>query len=386
MAVCKQLGTPQDPQLTTLPRWPAKAPRFPQRPWPVDVAKRLGASGVALLQDLLSWLPARRPTAAGVSAHAFLAPSRFGLQTLPAPMGPNDAAPENSFQGSRHPWNICVGEMAVEVLDWLRDDEALRPGTPAFQALAVDFQAARRDAKSEEGRKFIMAGAVGECGSGNMCGLSLARPLPLRRLQAWHAALRYVNANAFAALDASAKIAVRQLSEEDRGRNGDQFLSQNFREWFCSCGELVFVQPGCKSAGFWAEPEHQDGGASILHLGVTLYGRRLLRCRQGVDLPDVLVPNTPGTVYVGQLTGPHHQVTHEPSEPYDLLYVDGLGHCGVNVMMRTALFSYDRARLRRTTPSPVTFFQTLARCFRDSFAEHSLRLPSLKECLDAFGE
>ena len=140
------------------------------------------------------------------------------------------------------------------------------------------------------------------------------------------------------------------------------------------------MDPGCEEQGFWAEPEHQDGGASIMHLGLTLYGRRTLACRQGFGLPDIFVRNAPGTVYVGQLTGPHHQVTHEAAEAGDLLEVPGLGHCGVNVMARTALFSFDRARMRKTSPSPAPVFAALTRCFREAFAASALRLPTLAEC------
>ena len=135
-----------------------------------------------------------------------------------------------------------------------------------------------------------------------------------------------------------------------------------------------------EETGFWAEPEHQDGGASILHLGLTLFGRRGLVCRQGLGLPDVFVANAPGTVYLGQLTGPRHQVTHEAAQLGDLLEVPGLGRCGVNVMMRTALFAYNRARLRNTTPSPAPLFEVLTRCFREALAARPLRLPTLAEC------
>ena len=82
----------------------------------------------------------------------------------------------------------------------------------------------------------------------------------------------------------------------------------------------------------------------------------------------------------GQLTGPHHQVTHEAAEAGGLLEVPGLGHCGVNVMARTALFSFDRARVRKTSPSPAPVFAALTRCFREAFAASALRLPTLAEC------
>lgn len=377
-AVFEQLGTPTSPALMGLPQWPGSLPEFRRQPWPAVTASRLGCAGVALLDATLAFEPERRPKAARVADHSFAVPERFALK----PSGPDGG----SYQGARHTWNICEGTLAVEVLEWLRADPALVPGSAAFMALGVDFQAQRADAKSEMNRKFIMAGAFEGCGSGNMCGLSLSKLMPLPRLQAWRAALLAVNERAFEALEASAKAAVQRLSPEDRGTNGEHFLQLSFHQWFAACGELVFVNPGNVEEGFWAEPEHQDGGGSVMHMGITLYGRRGLVCCQGPGLPDVSIPNAPGTVYLGQLTGPRHQVTHEAALPCELLEVPGLGPCGVNVMMRTALFPFNRARLRNTTPSPAPFFESLTRCLRDGLAAKRLRLPTLEECAAHFGE
>ena len=161
-------------------------------------------------------------------------------------------------------------------------------------------------------------------------------------------------------------------------------MSLTFPQWFASCGELVFVEPGDEERGFWEEPLHNDGGASVFHMGVTIYGRRDLVCLQPRGDPNVLVRNVPGTVYLGQLTGPQHQVTHAASaQAEDLLEVPGLGRVGVNVMMRTALFAFNRARLRDTTPSPQAFFAVLHESFREALASQPLCLPSLADCIAA---
>ena len=368
-ALFRQLGTPDEPELTSLPSWPQKVIQHTRQPWQKEVVLRLGAGGVNLLDAMLAWRPAARPTAATVAKHAFTAPERFEPHLRNA-----------CFQGHRHPWNILVGTTAAEVLEWLRADAALRPGTDEFAALAVDFSAKRKDAKSEQGRKFIMSGVLGQGGTGSMCGLSLHSPLPLPRFQAWRQAFLNVNAASFAALEASARAALQRLSGDDLGKNGEHFLQLSVAEWFASAGELVFVEPGNEDAGFWSEPEHLDGGASVMHMGVTLYGRRTLVCKQCFGLPDVTVVNVPGTVYVGQLTGPQHQVTHNAASVGDLLEMPGLGRCGVNVMARTALFAHNRARMRNTTPSPQPVFSALTRCFRESFAASAFRLPTLAEC------
>ena len=375
-ALFQQLGTPDTPELTELPLWPQQAPKFRRRPWPRDLSLKLGAPGVDLLEAMLSWAPTQRLKAHEVQEHAFQAPERFSL--VPPPGG---RLGEPSFQGRRHPWNMCAGTLAVEVLAWLRADDSLRPGSPEFEALAIDFLAGRKDAKSEAGRKFILAGALDKrCGSGSMCGLSLANVLPLPRLRAWRAAFMAINAEALAKMVALARDSVRRLPSASRGRNGDEFLEMELSDWFASCGELCITKPGCQEEGFWDEPEHKDGGASVMHVGLTLYGRRALACRRDHGLPDVIVSNAPGTVYMGQLTGPVHQVSHQEAPESDLLEVPGLGRVAVSVMMRTALFAFNRARLRNNTPSPLACFEALARCFREGLATATLRLPDLAEC------
>jgi hypothetical protein len=250
----------------------------------------------------------------------------------------------------------------------------------------MDFKAAGSNVKSEQGRKFILSGAVGSCSSGAMCGLSLDRPLPFRRLLAWHQAFLHVNSKAVAELGAAARAAIGRIPVADRGTNGQHVLDTPVHDWFLTCGELNISNAGSvassqEASGPWEEPLHQDGGASILHMGLTVYGRRDVRFVQGPGLADVAVRNVPGTVYLGQVTGAEHQVHHRVAScPSELLHLPSFGQTSVTVMLRTALFPFNRARMRNTTPSPVVVFQALARSFRESCARGVWRFPSLAEC------
>ena len=95
-----------------------------------------------------------------------------------------------------------------------------------------------------------------------------------------------------------------------------------------------------------------------------------------------MLHNSPGSVYVGQLTGPWHQVHHVLSAEDELLNIPGLGPCSVTVMARTALFPYGRARGRGATPCPTDFFEALAEGLRDALASSSWRLPMLAEVIE----
>jgi hypothetical protein len=70
-------------------------------------------------------------------------------------------------------------------------------------------------------------------------------------------------------------------------RNVTHFLETSANHWFLSCAELCIMESGCaedSSRDLWSEPEHLDGGASVLHMGVTLFGRRNVVFQQGEGL------------------------------------------------------------------------------------------------------
>jgi hypothetical protein len=402
VATFEQLGTPD---FVGLPLWPPTQPQFKRKAWPANVASCLGNAGLALLDGLLEWKPLQRLTLPGAARHRYFQTELFALGGEPWNRGfvPQQAfGPE--FQGARHPWNVRVGQCAPEVLRWLQADPTFVEGSDPFKNLELDFGADRKNAKSEEAKKFILAGAVGDCSSSAMCGLLLHKPLPCRRVLAWHGAFCKANDHTLVALGAAARVAVGRLPLEDRQRNGEHFLTTPVSEWFLTCGELSILNAGeasgpnatasgassresadtCVASGLWEEPQHQDGGASILHMGITIFGRRDVRFIQGKDLPDVAVRNIPGSIYFGQVTGAKHQVHHQPSDAADLWHLPEFGPCSVTVMLRTALFPHNRSRMRNTTPSPQCVFEALSKSFMASCGRGEWRLPTLHECEQAF--
>ena len=121
-----------------------------------------------------------------------------------------------------------------------------------------------------------------------------------------------------------------------------------------------------------------DGAASVLHMGITLSGRRTLRLeRASGDLaPDVVVPNHPGRVYLGVLTGPRHGVQHEEASGDDAMQ-------GVSVtcMLRCGLFPFNRARLRQAEPTPKIMWHSTIAVFNHWLSHASLVLPLLRDVL-----
>jgi hypothetical protein len=387
--------------------------------WPAKVHKGLGVLGVGFLWDLLAFNPANRLKACAAREHPYLKHGAFKLFVSSSALLPhNDADWPPEFQGApgchilakhralqarlknnlpddakaaqlelprspglsghRHECNILCGFNAPEVSAWLLADKGLMPGSTAFEALQLDFEAENSTKRRvEQGRKVVIPGAIGDCSTTSMHGLTLKHGMVLLRFRAWHLAFSNCNATSISEMDRRAKAAVRKVDAP--GANGTKFLEISWRQWFVSATETCFIQAGNDEDGYWDEEEHQDGGASILHLGVTLCGRRDL-VMQEADSTKQVLDNRPGSVYLGTLTGPRHQVFHKAAPRHELLSCPGLGDLSVTVMCRTSLFAQNHGRRRNATPGPAPVFYALAHSFNHSLRTLHFRLPSLAEC------
>ena len=179
---------------------------------------------------------------------------------------------------------------------------------------------------------------------------------------------------------------MRRLNKEDWVENAAKcnachFLQTPWRRWLNTCGELHISDGGDRERGFWAEPAHNDGAASILHLGLCLAGRKVVKFEQPGGKPDVILEIEPGGVYFGSVTGARHQVVHTEAVEHELARFGAEGRpCSIAVMMRTALFPHCRGRISDTTPSPWSAFECMTTAFRESLASLRFELPTLEEC------
>jgi hypothetical protein len=313
-ALFDQFGAPPSSSMPSWPLFPQVPPKTIKAPWPDVVRTCLPENGIAMVDGLCAWDPAKRPLLGGaLGEHSFLHPEQFALGGwLRSLDGALVSAAAARYEGKRHRWNVLEGHIAPEVLDFLRQDPALIVGTPEFMSLGVDFAADRPDVKTEEGRKFILSGYLGNGGHAteSCCGKSMKNPLPLKHFQSWHRAFVAANLSALEALRISAKKRLYHMEEADLGKNGRHFMDAPLSQWFMTCGQLMITAAG-SGPTLWDEPSHNDGGASVLHIGVTLYGRRRCRCLRGGALADIIIPCRPGSVYLGGLTGPTHQACTE---------------------------------------------------------------------------
>jgi len=158
--------------------------------------------------------------------------------------------------------------------------------------------------------------------------------------------------------------------------NWQAFVQKAWQSWVLTCGELQVARVAVADLN---EPLHNDGSMSVLHMSLTLWGRRDVRNMQDAARPEVFAHCVPGTCYVGNMTGPTHQVHHSLAPAHELLQVDGQP-CSMTVQFRTALFPHYQSRKRDSTASPKHLFFTLATCFTECLQHGRFRLPTLAEC------
>ena len=172
--------------------------------------------------------------------------------------------------------------------------------------------------------------------------------------------------------------ALSDLSVDDLGLNGAQISRTDPIEWI---NKFVVLQ-AMKTDPRSDEPSHFDGGASLIHMGLTLYGRCRMECHLAENIVEPFV-FTPGNVYAGNLCAAEHQVIHESDhDRSDSLEVEGTS-LKITVMLRTSLFGAGYGRTIKTPPSPKVVYERANCVVAQHLRDHSLKLPSFEACLTA---
>ena len=219
---------------------------------------------------------------------------------------------------------------------------------------------------------------MGKCLGFTMIGICIKQPCLVARAIDFRAAFLKANRPWLLGMDARCKRAVSQLGGKRRGRNGDHFLKTKLEDWFLPCCELTLTEARDSSGHYLEEKHHMDGAMSLFHAGLTLGGNRDLFFNiEG--LGRVRVPNSPGTFYMGNITGPRHQVIHQHCDDCDYVDVPGLGRRSVTIMFRTGLFPMDRSRFMNQLPKPKALWVCLKNHMVEALQQPGLRLPTLEE-------
>ena len=184
-------------------------------------------------------------------------------------------------------------------------------------------------------------------------------------------------------------------------KNGQPILEEDFADNAFAYASIQLMQPGARDDGW-----HTDGGCSLLHASVTLFGTRSVEVKVG-GKTQVTLDQEPGSFYVGNLCALEHNVRHheECKHTFEGAAVTAKGdgkdlasaakakgsrraetakgdqRLQIAVMIRSDVFRKMRARKKNSTPGPVEFFHVVNRTVAQHLADVPVALPDLTEVL-----
>ena len=155
------------------------------------------------------------------------------------------------------------------------------------------------------------------------------------------------------------------------GINGAQLADGSLKNRAFAYATIQAMRPGRRN-----DTAHFDGGASLLHMGISIFGRRSLRL--ALDGREQLCEQQPGSVYIGNMCAVLHQVMHRPAEDQDgCLFRAPGSHEPLlfTVMVRSDLFSRDRARTIKSAPNPRAVYSIVNDVVAGHIAQEPFLLP-----------
>ena len=139
---------------------------------------------------------------------------------------------------------------------------------------------------------------------------------------------------------------------------------------------LVYASVQLLKIGERQDGWHTDGGTSLLHAAVTLFGSRTLL----VELEDagcISLPQRPGSFYIGNLCALNHNVEHGEHAAGSYGQGPPSQQVQIAVMLRSDVFRAARARRINATPGPGELFRIVNTETAKHLAEQPFHLPDL---------
>ena len=338
---------------------PAKEP--PQ--WPPERLRGCPPQLADFVQQTLQWQPQERLAAASASLHSFVS-SRALSVTVAVAKGKNGLG------------SIAEGFLDDEVLEYLQK-------CPTWAQWHAECRRNNFEPNNcisrEEGKLRMKRECVGYIDAKNppKCKSLNSDPnLPLitsERLAFFVKALRSGAKAWLHQLTARVRAEIRRqkLPPEFLTANGAVFMEEDFADNALVYASVQLLKIGARQDGW-----HTDGGTSLLHAAVTLFGTRTLL----VELEDagcISLPQRPGSFYIGNLCALNHNVEH--GEHAAGSYGEGppSQQVQIAVMLRSDVFRAARARRINATPGPGELFRIVNSETAKHLAEQPFHLPDL---------
>ena len=329
------------------------------------------AEAKELIDNLLRWLPGERPSALAALRHHFI---------TPLPLGPSVVvqAYKNGFS------SIATGHLQPDVLHYLQND-------PEWAACVAESR--RTNFKpnhcmgSTEGQHrnkaefpaYVDANAPPK--SLKLCGDALA-PIKFMRIAQFMKALKHRNRSWLHQLSGRLRKAIYENGlPAAKMANGKVFLMEELVDLAWVYASTQVMKIGARSDGW-----HTDGGASLLHAGLTVFGSRTLEVKFNVHHQDqagdcVSLPQVPGSFYIGNFCALLHNVRHGTDSPGSFGADSDSNGVQIAVMFRTDVFRDARARNKNARPGPQSLYDVVNTETAKHMAEVPFDLPDLSDVL-----
>ena len=196
-----------------------------------------------------------------------------------------------------------------------------------------------------------------------------------RRLGAFVRSWLRLNDAALNDLGARLRAGMDHLTNEELGKNGLRVRDVHPREWMFKFGMLQYMRTGQRE-----DPKHCDGGASLVHMGLSLFGGRTLRWWEKDAEAAHEAPQRPGYFYVSNPGAFEHQVVHygTPVEEGGLIEFGDMGPCKLALQLRCSVFGLNRGT--KPPAKPMIAFKAASSVVASWLRETNFAMPTAEDC------
>ena len=175
-------------------------------------------------------------------------------------------------------------------------------------------------------------------------------------------------------LSAQVRAALRPYPASFLSKNGADLITDCFTDVTFNYVMLQVLRPETRR-----DPKHFDGGASLLHMALTIFGQRNVECWLADETSQVF-KQVPGSIYVGTMAAIEHQVEHNSA--WSGLHGGPRGF-QIALQLRCDVFRHSRARQSNRKPTPSEVFDIANEIVAKHLAGHRLLIPELFQCVAA---
>ena len=351
-----------------------KVPAFEPKVWPPEGLQTAEGHLQRFLQAALQLFPEESMTADTALQHQY-----FQARALSVLVSARMAG---QGRGS-----LLKGSLGPRLTEWVQGDPALSDFAASFRGKRKRARQCLKKKEVKARKKYEEAGFVHELPpkTRTIAKMDASKPMKARRLRHLVQEVMRQNRGWLSGLTLKVRKGLRCLLglRTMLGKNGAEFFRMCFSKTAFAYATVQMMRPGQR-----LDPKHFDGGASLLHMAISVFGSRLVHCWfQEADAHEVFRQDA-GDIYIGNMVAVEHQVEHLEVSQQSTLYreADGSDEFVVAVMFRSDIFRWARSRKLKGKPVPVGMYDKVNEIVAQHLASEPFVIPDFASVLRSFTE